>query len=126
MKQWQPKNVKLDAKGLAKFLGERESEVMEIVWQDGCVTVRDVCDKLCQKREYSFNTIMTIMNRLSAKGLLTKSQDGSTYCYKATQEKKGFIENAIRTVVASLVGDGKLEKNAEIRKMFTSAPGKGK
>ena len=110
MKKWQPKNIKLDAKGLAKFLGERESEVMEIVWDKECVTVRDVCDTLCQRREYSFNTIMTIMNRLSAKGLLEKSQDDATFCYKATQVKKDLIKGAIKTVMLSLNGDNELKE----------------
>jgi predicted transcriptional regulator len=116
MKKWQLKSVKLDAKGLAKFLGERESEVMDIVWEDGCVTVRDVCDKLCEKREYSFNTIMTIMNRLGEKGLLEKSRDGSTFCYKASQEKKSFVQNAIKAIYASLTNDVELRELEGIEK----------
>lgn len=118
MKKWQPKNIKLDAKGLAKFLGERESEVMDIVWDQGCVTVREVCDTLCEEREYSFNTIMTIMNRLSEKGLLSKSQDGATYCYTATQEKRSFIKHAIRTVLKSLMEDSDMKEVVKHEKIY--------
>lgn len=121
MKKWLPKNIKLDAKGLAKFLGERESEVMEIAWDKGCVTVRDVCDTLCEKREYSFNTIMTIMNRLSEKGLLEKSQEGATFCYKATQEREVLIQNAIKTVLASLSDDKDLKKRMGGKKILETA-----
>ena len=124
MKHWEPKNIKLNAIGLAKFLGERESEVMDIVWKEGCVTVRDVCDKLCQRQEYSFNTIMTIMNRLTAKGLLIKKVENATFCYQATVNKNNFIIKAIDTVFSSLAGDRELKKSVGIIDRGISVPSK--
>ena len=89
--EWQPKQIKLNEKGLAKILGEREAEVMDVVWKKNEVSVRDVCGELCEKREYSFNTIMTIMNRLTTKGLLKKEAKEGVYCYEAVLSRKDFI-----------------------------------
>ena len=65
---------------------------------------------------------MTIMNRLSAKGLLVKSQEGATFCYKATQEKEALIKNAIKTVLSSLAEDGELNSSSvDERKILEAA-----
>lgn len=108
MKKWKLKKLTLDASGTGKFLGERESEVMEIVWRTGGVTVRDVCDMLCAERKYSFNTIMTIMNRLYEKGLLEKRQSDTTYCYQPVIDRSTFLKNSVQLIVSSLLHDQNL------------------
>ena len=62
-------------------LGSLEQEILEIVWQLGKVTVKDVHDRILTdpNRELAYTSVTTVLRRLTAKGWLS--------CQK--QQKKG-------------------------------------
>jgi predicted transcriptional regulator len=64
------------------FLGPLETAVMERLWKRRQATVRDVVDDLAKERSLAYTTVMTIMTRLHAKGLLLRERDGKTYVYR--------------------------------------------
>lgn len=68
--------------GTNAFLGPLETAVMERLWKRRQATVRDVVDDLSRTRLLAYTTVMTIMTRLHAKGLLTRDRDGKTYVYR--------------------------------------------
>ena len=68
---------------LRTTLGPLEIRVMEIIWENGDVTVQQVLDELNQEhRDYAYTTIMTVMSRLANKGLLHREPSGRFYTYK--------------------------------------------
>lgn len=81
---------------------------MDAVWRRGDITVRDVREELCAKKEYSFNTIMTVMNRLVTKRLLTKRQAGGAFAYRATVGREDFSRDVTRSIAAAIVQGGSL------------------
>jgi predicted transcriptional regulator len=66
---------------LAATLGRLEREVMEIVWQNDPVSVRDVRDRI--RRAVAYTTVMTTLDRLFKKGLLHRERDGRAFVYRA-------------------------------------------
>src|SRR5262245_33149145 len=60
---------------------------MDVVWTHEPVTARDVCDLLTGKRERAYTTIMTTLDRLHRKGLLTREKDGLAWRYAAALSK---------------------------------------
>ena len=94
-----------DRKVLEKFLGELELAIMEIVWDRETVTVRDVLTELQAERELAYTTVMTVMQRLAIKGLLTQEKDGKTHHYRAAQSREEFTASAAGSVVRSLLDD---------------------
>lgn len=102
------RNLRLDEDGLAKALGPLEADVMEAVWSRASATVRDVREAIRGRKRYSFNTVMTIMNRLVAKGLLAKRSVDGTFAYAAKISRKDFIRDINRSVVGALLKDGTL------------------
>lgn len=82
---------------------------MEIVWQQKISTVREICNYLSRvrKRALSFNTIMTIMNRLVEKGLLEKRQGENCYEYNPKLTKREFLDNISNHVIKDLIRDFK-------------------
>ena len=66
---------------LASTLGRLEREVMEIVWQNDPVSVRDVRDRIT--RAVAYTTVMTTLDRLFKKGLLHRERDGRAFVYRA-------------------------------------------
>jgi predicted transcriptional regulator len=68
-------------------LAPLESEVMDAVWQaDSPVSVRLVLDALNGRRDaqLAYTTVMTVMNRLVTKNVLTRDGERRRYLYEAT------------------------------------------
>ena len=55
---------------------------MERLWKRGPATVREVVDDLGRSRGLAYTTVMTVMVRLQAKGLLRRERTGKTYVYR--------------------------------------------
>jgi predicted transcriptional regulator len=79
---------------LEKSLGSLERDVMALVWRRGEVNVRDACDELGSIVAYT--TVMTTMDRLFKKGLLTRRKVGRAFVYRATASR-AEIEGAVAT-----------------------------
>jgi predicted transcriptional regulator len=85
------------------LLGPLENAVMDRVWKNGPVTVRDVVDELERARGLAYTTVMTVMVRLHAKGLLERELNGKTYLYRAVYTRKEHREQISRDLARGLV-----------------------
>ena len=88
-----------------KFLGPLESTVMDRLWKRGSATVRDIVDDLARTRSLAYTTVMTIMTRLHAKGLLQRVREGKTYVYRPAFTKEEHRERISRELVRGLVNE---------------------
>lgn len=94
-----------DNKGLHKILGHLESDIMEIIWAGGEMTVRQVYEKLRLKRKIAYTTVMTVMSRLADKGLLRKMKEGASFVYRATSSREEFTRLTVKKVIRELLDD---------------------
>lgn len=63
-------------------LGKLELDIMRLVWTaDAEISVRDACERLSGTRAYT--TLMTTMDRLYRKGLLSRRKVGRAFLYSA-------------------------------------------
>ena len=93
------------------LLGPLESVVMERVWKQGPLTVREVMDELGRTRGLAYTTVMTVMVRLHAKGLLARERNGKTYLYRAVStrdEHRALLSRALARGLVSQFGDAAL------------------
>ena len=72
---------------------------MKIVWSLDEATVRDVYEKLLERRKIAYTTVMTLMKILETKGHLKKSSSERAYVYRPTQPKKQVIGGMVRDFV---------------------------
>ena len=85
-------------------LGSLESEIMETLWKLDTASVRDVVNLLQKKRKVAYTTIMTIMSRLHAKGLLNRRQDDSgAYIYTPAEDKACFLARTSQKAIKNLL-----------------------
>jgi predicted transcriptional regulator len=103
--RFNPKKINLDQRGTAKVLGTLEAGIMEIVWKGGPLTVREVMDLLPGRKKHSFNTIMTVMNRLVEKEVLAKRAREGSNTYAATVARDAFFADVSRSVFSALLAD---------------------
>lgn len=91
-------------KDYGKVLGELETKIMETVWEKGVpVSVSDVVKVLSKKRTIAYTTAMTIMTRLTEKGLLKRTSLGKAYLYKPAYSKDTFLTRVSRQIIKNLV-----------------------
>jgi len=72
---------------------------MKIVWERDQATVRDVYEKLLEKRKVAYTTVMTMMKILESKKYLKKSQVDRAYVYRPAQPKNKVVGAMVRDFV---------------------------
>ena len=60
-----------------------ELEILKVLWIHGPSTVREVLEQLNKSRPRAYTSVMTMMNLMSDKGLLTRDQKERAYIYTA-------------------------------------------
>lgn len=63
-------------------LAPLELDCMNTLWPIGEGTVRDIRDRLAERRPRAYTTIMTIMDRLTRKGIVERRKSGRAYIYR--------------------------------------------
>ena len=63
-------------------IGPLEERVLEALWKRGSATAREVVDEDFQ--DLAYNTVMTTLDRLFKKGLLTRSGDSRPQAFRYT------------------------------------------
>ena len=83
-------------------LGELERAIMAIVWAaDGPLTGRVVVDELTQKRPVAYTTVLTVMDRLVRKGMLTRQRNGRAHTYQAATSRAAYTADLMASVLGS-------------------------
>jgi predicted transcriptional regulator len=87
-------------------LHELEALVMEEVWRQGEATVRDVLTALNRgSKKRAYTTVMTIMARLDAKGLLTRERRGKSDLYRPVMSRSGYLDARAEAEVEAMVAE---------------------
>lgn len=82
-------------------LGDLEAVVMDRLWTRGRpATVREVLDDLARDRKLAYTTVMTVMDNLHSKGLLTREADGRAYRYTPARTRSDYTAELIAAVLA--------------------------
>jgi predicted transcriptional regulator len=88
---------------LAEVLGPLEAEIMDVVWDTGEVTVRDVHKALGGSRPLAYTTVMTTLGRLADKGLVKRIENQPAHHYVALVSRDQYAKSTVKSVVDWLV-----------------------
>ncbi|MGL5818467.1 MAG: BlaI/MecI/CopY family transcriptional regulator [Phycicoccus sp.] len=104
-------------------LGDLERVVMECLWDaaqppapagsapEGSVpagsapsgaTVRDVHDSLSGTREIAYTTVLTVLDRLAKKGLVTRERDGRAWRYQPAGTREALTAQTMRQTMEAM------------------------
>ena len=86
---------------LESGLGALERSVMDVVWERGEVSVREACARV--DPDIAYTTVMTTMDRLYKKGLLTRRKVGRAFVYAATGSREDIEDAVANDLVRSLL-----------------------
>jgi predicted transcriptional regulator len=80
-------------------LGKLQRAVVELVWELGEATVRQVWERLYPNKKVSYTTILAAMQRLEKSGWLRHRTEGKSNVYQPTRSRKQAGVNSINTFV---------------------------
>jgi len=83
----------------SSILTEQELEIMKIVWERESSTVRDVYEKLLERRKVAYTTVMTMMKILEQKKYLKRTQLDRAYVYRPAQPKRQVVGAMVRDFI---------------------------
>jgi predicted transcriptional regulator len=70
-------------------LGDLEREVMTQLWDAaGPLTVRQVHERLQRDRDLAYTTVMTVLDRLAKKDVVTRQKEDRAYLYAPAQTRE--------------------------------------
>ncbi len=98
------RGFKRPQEAMTMTLGDLEREVMEVAWQRGEVSVRDVCLALDERMAYT--TLMTTLDRLHKKGLLGRRKDGRAFLYSPRLSPEQFTRGVAQDLIDGLLARG--------------------
>ena len=78
---------------------DSELEILQILWTEGECTVREIYEKLKDKRNIGYTTTLKTMQIMFEKGILSREKSKRTHLYKAELKK----EETERVMVSKLL-----------------------
>lgn len=91
---------------MSKF-GELEAIVMDRMWNaDGPRSVRALMEELQRERTIAYTTVMTVMERLFRKDMLTRVEAGRAYLYSPAKSRADYTAGVMADTLAASTDKG--------------------
>jgi BlaI family transcriptional regulator, penicillinase repressor len=80
-------------------LTPQELAIMKEVWTLESATVREIYERLRQRREIAYTTVLTMMKILEQKGYVKKTRVDRAFVYRATRPRQQVLGGMVREFI---------------------------
>ena len=113
--------------------GELQAQMMAALWRVGQGTVEEVRTELPPRYRGAYNTVQTVLNRLTDRGLLERTREGRTFVYRPKLTEAEYLSGSIRrtlsgassearqAALASIIGGLRPEELSELEELARDA-----
>lgn len=116
---------------------EGELDILNVLWELGPATVRQVHTELAKQRDVGYTTVLKLMQIMTDKGLLKRDESQRSHVYKVKQKQSSTQRQLVKDLMTRAFGGSpeklvmqalaskkaKPEEIAEIRKMLDEIDG---
>ena len=81
------------------ILTKQELLIMKVIWDRGSATVREVYDTLSQRESKAYTTILTFMQILGKKGVVSRRRKGHCHLYRPILSKRQAAVNQVNYIL---------------------------
>jgi predicted transcriptional regulator len=74
---------------------DSERTILEVLWGQDEASVREVADELSRNKPVAYTTVLTMLNVLSKKGLVTHRPEGRAFIYRAAITREQARKRAL-------------------------------
>jgi len=85
-------------------ISEAEHAVMKVLWHRAPQSACDVADALADERDWSLQTVKTLLSRLASKGAISHERNGRSFLYHPILEREDYIADESRRLIDKLFG----------------------
>jgi predicted transcriptional regulator len=84
-------------------ISQTELDVLRTLWEHGPATVREINAVLHrQGRRWAYNTVLTLLQRLQAKGYVVADRGGPAHVFRAAVSRDGLVRQRLRDLADQL------------------------
>ncbi len=100
------RSVKLQPMSAIKSIKPTESEleILQILWNKGVATVREVHEELAATKDVGYTTTLKLMQIMHEKGLVKRDDSMRTHVYQAAVNKEKTQKHLLGKMIDSLFG----------------------
>ncbi|WP_062733239.1 BlaI/MecI/CopY family transcriptional regulator [Sphingobium abikonense] len=89
---------------MSEKISEAELVVMEALWETSPRTANDVAEQVTASRDWSLQTVKTLLSRLMAKDVIAADQDGRRFLYRPLIQRDDYVASESGRLVNRLFG----------------------
>ena len=99
------RRIRPERTGVRAPLGDLEMAVMRHIWPcgDGGCLAAEVQEALDKDRPIALTTVLTTLNRLADKGILTREREGKAYRYRTALTEEQIQQRVVEGVLGDLM-----------------------
>ena len=83
---------------------ESELEILQILWNRGVATVREVHEEMAATKDVGYTTTLKLMQIMNEKGLVKRDDSIRTHVYQAAVNKEKTQKHLLGKMIDSLFG----------------------
>ena len=89
---------------MTERISDAEHAVMEVLWKRAPMTATEVADQVIEEKDWSLQTVKTLLSRLAAKAVVGTERDGRRFLYSPLVERDTYLAGVSRNFVDRLFG----------------------
>ena len=89
---------------MTERISDAEHAVMEVLWKRAPMTATEVADQVAHEKDWSLQTVKTLLSRLAAKAVVGTERDGRRFLYSPLVERDSYLAGVSRNFVDRLFG----------------------
>ena len=87
-----------------KQLGRMQLQIMQILWDKGRATAREITDALNETQNVAHSTVQTLLRGLEDKQAVAHETEGRTFVFIAQVEQENYRSNATHDLLQRVFG----------------------
>lgn len=87
-------------------VGELEASVLATLWESGELATPEVFNRVGKPRGLAYTTILTVLQRLYRKGLVSRRGEGKAHVYSPALSREQFSERRGEVLAGAMVALG--------------------
>lgn len=85
-------------------ISQAELDVLEVLWRESPLSAADIGARLGDTKDWSAQTVKTLLARLVEKGAIAHQPDGRRYLYRPLVQREAYARRAAKNFVDRLFG----------------------
>lgn len=89
---------------MTERISDAEHAVMEVLWDQSPLTAQEVAERIPADRDWTVNTVKTLLGRLLGKSIIAHEEDGRRYRYRPLVAREDYVSGESRKLIDRLFG----------------------